>query len=178
MRRRTHAAVGAAVVLPLVLSSGPGLAAGCLWFAVAGAGLPDWLDLRSEFRTSLRLRHRGASHGVFSLALCAGIAWGLLRALQGAPVAIGDMSLAPQAGVPDVLALALALGFASHLAADACTPAGIQPLLPFFRIRVWLLPRLLRGRTGGPLDAAVQWFAITALAFGLVIAAGRWLDLV
>lgn len=174
MKGSTHTVVGAAVVLPLALAQEPVLAAGCLWLGMTGSQLPDWLDLRSEFRSQLRLRHRGASHGLLALLICCGVAWGMLYALQRSTLTMGGVDLAPSDHVRDTLSFALALGFLSHLAADACTVAGIRPLLPFHALRVWLLPRALRGRTGGPLDTATRWAAITVLAFGVVIVAARW----
>lgn len=175
MKGSTHVVLGAAAVLPLALAQEPVLAAGCLWLGMAGGSLPDWLDLRSDFRSQLRLRHRGASHGFLSLAICVGIAWGMMYALQQSSQTIGGFELAPPDRVRDALSLALALGFLSHLAADACTVSGIRPFLPFWPRRVWLLPRAVRGRTGGPLDTAVSWLAVTVLAFGVVVAAARLL---
>ena len=158
-------------MVPLALAQEPALAAGCLWFGMAGAGLPDWLDLRSDFRSTLR--HRGVSHGILALAACAGVTWFVLRLFQANPITLGDVDLSPSAQTLAVLTVALALGFLSHLAADACTIAGIRPLLPFSHWRIWLLPRPLRGRTGGALDTIARWLAVTVLAFGLVLAAAR-----
>ncbi len=174
MKGSTHTLLGAAVVLPLAITQEPLLAAGCLWLGMAGGRLPDWLDLRSDFRSQLRLRHRGASHGLLSLLICVGVTWGMLYALQQSTMTIGAVDLAPSDHVRDTLARALTLGFLSHLAADACTVSGIRPFLPFLSRRVWLLPRALRGRTGGPLDSATRWVAVTVLAFGVVIVAARW----
>jgi hypothetical protein len=47
----------------------------------------------------------------------------------------------------------LAFGGISHLLSDACTYAGISPFLPFATARMWLLPRILRSRSDGYLDA-------------------------
>jgi membrane-bound metal-dependent hydrolase YbcI (DUF457 family) len=171
MKRTTHTLLGAAVVVPLALAQEPALAAGCLWLGMAGAGLPDWLDLRSDFRATLR--HRGVSHSLLALAACVGVTWFMLRLFQANPIAMGEVDLSLSRHAVRVLTIALGLGFLSHLAADACTVAGIRPLLPFTQWRVWLLPRPLRGRTGGPLDTGTRWLAVTVLAFGLVLAASR-----
>jgi membrane-bound metal-dependent hydrolase YbcI (DUF457 family) len=72
---------------------------------------------------------------------------------------------------------ALALGFLSHLASDACTYAGIRPLLPFSRVKVWLLPGFLRSRTDGYLDTLARVAAIVAIAFGVVVYAARLIQL-
>ena len=50
--------------------------------------------------------------------------------------------------------LALGLGYASHLAADACTRTGI-PLFYPNRRRLFLLPPLLRFVTGSPAEEAL-----------------------
>jgi len=56
--------------------------------------------------------------------------------------------------------LALSLGYASHLATDACTKSGI-PLLYPRRTRYHLLPRPLRLTTGSMAEEAV--FALLAV---------------
>jgi hypothetical protein len=58
------------------------------------------------------------------------------------------------------LSAALWLGYASHLAADACTKAGI-PNIDGGKGRLHLLPRPLRVTTGAPIEQAV--FAVAAL---------------
>lgn len=151
--------MGAAAGLLVAASSSLPVAAGALWLGAVGGGFPDWLDLRSELRGSLRLRHRGASHGL------------PLAALLTAIVAIALGSLATgQIGVPGWMELgertariwtaAFAAGLLTHLAGDACTHAGIRPLLPFSRWRVWLLPRPLRGRSDGWLNGVALVFSL------------------
>jgi len=177
VKRSTHLAVGAAVVAPLALSQEPVLAVATVWFGLAGAVLPDWIDFRSDFRQPLRLKHRGVSHSLAALAVCTAAAWFLTTVVERQLDTIGMAPSAMPANAAGVLATALALGFGSHLLADACTPSGIGPLLPFSSRRWWLLPSQLRGRTGGVLDAVTRSVAVTVAAFALVIAAGRWLDL-
>jgi membrane-bound metal-dependent hydrolase YbcI (DUF457 family) len=177
MKRSTHLAVGLAVVTPLAMSQEPATAAACIWFSLAGAAMPDWLDFRSDLRQPLRLRHRGVSHSLVALAICTAIAWLVLTAVTRNPLTLGDVTLSNSGQVPRVIAVAFALGFVSHLAADACTPAGIAPFLPFSSRRCWLLPRRLRGKTGGRLDAFTRWVAWTVVGFSLVVAAGRWFAL-
>lgn len=174
MRGVTHTLLGAAVALPIAVSRDPAVAAGCLWLGMAGGGLPDWIDLRSDFRTSLRLRHRGTSHSFATLALSAGLLYAVLAVLQRAEFAVGDVTIAP--GDPAIRAwtLALALGILSHLLSDACTISGISPFLPFWKVRMWLLPKMLRSRSDGYLDTAMRALAITVLAFGVVAVAARW----
>lgn len=63
--------------------------------------------------------------------------------------------LPPLAGIGSLFVpLALSLGYASHLAADACTKSGI-PLFYPRRKRYHLLPRALRLTTGSLAEEAV-----------------------
>jgi len=167
MKRTTHLMLGAAVAMPIAASLSPGLAVGCVWWGMVGGGFPDWFDLRSDLRQPLRLRHRGASHGVLFAAL---LATGLAVALRAAaalafPVGDPPWSLPLAAVTP--WTLAFLAGFASHVASDALTHAGVRPFLPLSGRRVWLLPRMLRGRSTGPLDRVVRLLAASALIVGL-----------
>ncbi len=171
----THTLLGAAVALPIAVSRDPAVAAGCLWLGMVGGGLPDWLDLRSDFRTQLRLKHRGTSHSLVVLAGCSAMLYLALVTLRRGDVAIGDWAFSPTDAAIVALTASLAAGVASHLASDACTYGGIRPFLPFSKRMVWLLPRFLRSRYDGYLDILFRLLAITALAFGAVFAAGRWI---
>jgi membrane-bound metal-dependent hydrolase YbcI (DUF457 family) len=84
----------------------------------------------------LRIRHRGITHSALACAL---VTW--------AAVAIGVSGLA--------------IGYVSHVVADACTPAGVRALAPFSRRAVHLLPKRARIRTG----------SVRELLFGLAFAA-------
>jgi inner membrane protein len=89
---------------------------------------------------ALRLRHRGITH---SLAACAAVTWlALATGLAG-----------------------LAIGYASHVAADACTPAGVRAFAPLSRKAVHLLPKPARIPTGSLREL------VFALAFAAVCAA-------
>lgn len=166
MKRATHLLLGAAVAMPIALPLSPGLALGTIWWGMVGGGFPDWFDLRSEFRRALRLRHRGASHGLpFGVAIAGGL-FLLLTLLSQTPFApfgvdltVPGLAIRPWTG-------AFALGFLSHLLSDAWTHAGIRPLLPFSDVRVWIVPKLLRGRSSGPLDALVRFVAMLAILVG------------
>ncbi len=175
MRGVTHTLLGAAVVLPIAVSREPAVAAGCLWLGMVGGGLPDWLDLRSDFKTQFRLKHRGASHSLIVLVGCAALLYLGLISLQGSPAAFGGTAVAPKDSTVAAWVAALALGIGSHLGSDACTFAGIRPLLPFSQWKVWLLPRFLRSRSDGYLDTVVRVLALVTLAFGFVVYAGRWI---
>ena len=166
MRRTTHILLGAAATVPVAVVLPPAPALGCVWWGMIGGEVPDWLDLRSRAGRLVRLRHRGASHGL-PVATLATVA------VFVALVAASDLSLLPyrprQAGPP---ALAFGLGVLSHLAGDACTVAGIQPWLPFSRRKVHLLPRWLRSRYDGHVDllgriAALATLMAGGIAYGL-----------
>ncbi len=174
MRSVTHTLLGAAVALPIAVSRDPALAAGCLWLGMVGGGLPDWLDLRSDFRTQLRLKHRGTSHSLVVLAGCSALLYLALVTLRLGDVAFWEWRFSPTDAAIVALTASLAAGIASHLAADACTYGGIRPYLPFSKRQCWLLPRFLRSRYDGYLDIVFRLLAITALGFGAAIAAGRW----
>jgi membrane-bound metal-dependent hydrolase YbcI (DUF457 family) len=166
MKRTTHLTMGAAAGLLVAASSSLPVVAGALWLGAVGGGFPDWLDLRSELRGSLRLRHRGASHGLPLAALLTavvGIALGALAAGRiDAPrwLALGERTAI-------VWTAAFAAGLLTHLAGDACTHAGIRPLLPLSRWRLWLLPRPLRGRSDGWLNGVALVLSLGVI--GLVV---------
>jgi len=177
MRGVTHTLLGAAVALPIAVSHDPAVAVGCLWLGMVGGGLPDWLDLRSDFKTQLRLKHRGTSHSLFVLLGCSAMLCLALVTLRRGEVTLGGWNLAPVDATIVAWVAALALGIGSHLASDACTHAGIRPFLPFSRRTVWLLPRFLRSRYDGYLDKVFRWLAVSLLALGLVAFAARWIPL-
>jgi len=174
MRRVTHTLLGAAVALPIAVSHDTAVAIGCVWWGMAGGGFPDWFDLRSEFRSSLRLRHRGASHGLPFVAMaCLGLL-GLLRAIGASAFAPGGVALYPGGATILPWVACFMLGMLSHLASDSCTVSGIQPLLPFGRWRFWLVPRPLRSRSDGYLDKVLGVVAVCVLTFGLVTYISRF----
>lgn len=105
---------------------------------------------------ALVARHRGISHSLAACVLLGAVATALGLWLP-APVAAG--------------AGGLAVGYGAHVAADACTPAGVALWAPFSRRRTWLVPPRARIRTGskreGLLAAAT---AVGALALALALA--------
>jgi membrane-bound metal-dependent hydrolase YbcI (DUF457 family) len=161
MKRGTHLIMGAAIAVPVAVALPPVGAFGAIWLGMAGGALPDYLDLRSEARRSLR--HRGVSHSLVVIAATMVFVWLVLDALSRE-----SYQLIP---VPDRYVLpwtvSLGLGMLSHLLGDACTKAGIQPLLPILRWRFWLLPRFLRGRSDGSLNLFARGFSYAVLATGL-----------
>lgn len=173
MRKLTHAALGAAIVVPLALAQGPALGAGVLVLGVIGGEAPDWIDFRSGFRRPVRIRHRGASHALPMLLLLTVALYVTVRFGAGVLASItgGWIDL----GAEDVLLLSVAfgLGFFSHIASDACTYGGIQPLLPLAKVKIWLLPKALRSRSDGYLDVVAKLLAFSVLGFGLIVAVMR-----
>lgn len=120
MMRRTHTAVGLASGFSLAHLQHDPLALG-LALALAtqiAAVLPDQ-DLR------LGLKHRGVTHSLLALALMIGTAW----------------------YVDHRLALAVGVGYGSHLLLDSLTIWGIPALWP-----VQNRFRLAKLRTGGRFD--------------------------
>jgi membrane-bound metal-dependent hydrolase YbcI (DUF457 family) len=168
MKRVTHLMLGAAVAMPIAVPLSPGLALGAVWWGMVGGGFPDWFDLRSELRRPLRLRHRGASHGLpFGALLTVGL-WLVLEIVAGTPFDIGDLSinLTPSAILP--WTLTFGLGFLSHILSDAWTHAGVRPLLPFVDVRMWIVPKFLRGKSNGPLDFLARFVAMLSLLAGMI----------
>lgn len=154
--------------MPIAVPLSPGLALGAIWWGMVGGGFPDWFDLRSDLRKPLRLRHRGASHGLpFGSLLTVGL-WLTLEIIAGTDFTFGDLTfkLSPSAILP--WTLAFALGFLSHIVSDAWTYAGVRPLLPFSDIRMWIVPKFLRGKSNGPIDFLARFVAMLALLAGLV----------
>ncbi len=182
MMGRTHAIGGVASLWLLYLlflgsgittTSDPANLGALAAFAALGALLPDLdaqesslkhLTLLSSRRNGITLKpfalpatllarvlgHRGLSHSAMGLGV-AGVVIGLPLS-----IALGWQS-----------AVALLLGYASHLLLDACTKSGIPFLYPD-RNRRFALPPVLRVTTGSAAEEAV--FALLALlAFGLFI---------
>jgi membrane-bound metal-dependent hydrolase YbcI (DUF457 family) len=168
MRRVTHTLLGAAVALPIAVSHEPVIAAGCLWWGMAGGGLPDWFDLRSDLRKPLRLQHRGISHSAVFLIAAVGLVYLLLELLRTSSFSLAGADFTPPDNAVTPWLLCLAFGILSHLASDACTHGGIRPLLPFSRIKIWLLPRFLRSRFDGYLDVVFRLGAVCSIGVGLM----------
>ncbi|MCC6790738.1 MAG: metal-dependent hydrolase [Thermomicrobiales bacterium] len=161
MKRGTHLIMGAAIAVPVAVLLPPVGAIGAVWLGRTGGALPDYLDLRSDARRALR--HRGVSHSLLVVAMTAWFVWLVLDALSReslAVIPVPDRYVQPWAA-------ALALGMVSHLLGDACTRAGIQPLLPLLRWRFWLLPRFLRGRSDGSLNLFARGGSSAILGVGI-----------
>ena len=181
MRNVTHELIGVSVALGAAKAAELGpiettVAAGA---AVVGAWLPDADQLGSRIHRRSRLErrnlavgaggallrlplfafgalasHRAITHSVLASMVVAGGA-GLLLALLGLPLAA-------------ILAGGLGVGYAGHVLADACTPAGVRLWWPLSRRRVWLLPAGWRIATGSVrellLDACVLALLVVLVA--------------
>ncbi len=147
--------------MPIAASSSPLVAAGAVWWGMAGGGYPDWFDLRSDF--SPRLKHRGISHslllgGIFTFALW----WVLgLVADQFAGIDLSHDAI-------DTWAFAFGAGFLSHILADACTRGGVRLFLPFSSRTWWILPAWLRGTSAGTPDSIARALALVVIVASLL----------
>lgn len=168
MRRITHTLLGAAVALPIAVAHEPMIAAGCVWWGMVGGGLPDWFDLRSDLRKPLRLRHRGISHSLVFLIGAVSFVYLLLELPQASGFSLAGLDVTPPEEAITPWGLSAALGIMSHLMSDACTVGGIRPLLPFFEVRMWLVPRFLRSRYDGYLDVLFRLAAIGFIGVGTI----------
>ncbi len=168
----THLMMGAAAGSLAAASASLPVAIGAVWLGVAGGGYPDWLDLRSELKGSLRLRHRGASHGLAVAIVVISVVYLALTSLAAGAVGVPNwMQLSQHTAV--IWTTAFGLGLATHLIGDACTHAGIRPLLPFSRWRMWVLPRMLRGRSDGWLNTIALGVSFAVLGYVVIFAVAR-----
>jgi membrane-bound metal-dependent hydrolase YbcI (DUF457 family) len=140
---------------------------------VIGGEAPDWIDFHSGLRRPVRIRHRGASHALPLLLVLAAIFAVALTAGSSLLATATGLSVEISTDVVAVLTLAFSLGYLSHLASDACTYGGIQPLLPFGKVKIWLLPRAIRSRSDGYLDVLAKLAGFSVLGFALVLVAMR-----
>ena len=154
--------MGAAAAAPLAALMPPVGAVGCLWMGVTGGAFPDYVDLRSGMKR--HLKHRGFSHSYLMLALSTALVYVVLRALNQQD--ISDTLRVPLDYVRAWTA-AFAFGVISHLLGDACTRGGIQPALPFSQRRVWVLPRIFRGKSVGWQNSIAQIAAVLVLGLSL-----------
>lgn len=163
MRRSTHLLLGVAAAAPIAAVAPPAGAVGCLCLGMIGGAFPDYLDLRSG--AARHLKHRGVSHGGLVLGLSTVAVFVVLDAVARA----GTEAMPIPAAYARLWAACFGLGALSHLAGDACTRGGIQPLLPLSKRRFWLLPKPLRGRSDGWLNGVARLAAMVLLGCCLAV---------
>jgi membrane-bound metal-dependent hydrolase YbcI (DUF457 family) len=182
VRNATHELIGVSLAVAAAKASESGpvetVAVGVgAWF---GSWLPDVDQLGSRIHRRSRLER--------SSALCrvVGVTMRLPMLALGAVVShratthsalpclaafgLCALLLVPL-GSPVVVALAggLGIGYAAHVFADACTPAGVQLWWPLTRRRVWLVPPAWRIRTGSVREFLLA--GLVAVATGVLVVA-------
>jgi len=162
MKRVTHITTGAAVALPVAIGLSPAAAAGTIFMGMAGAVMLDYADLRSDIRRVLR--HRGISHSI----LFGGAAIALVYFILMALTRVADPRFQLHADLVTPLLLAFGFGIGSHLLLDAATPSGIRPFLPFWNVRLRILPPGMRVTTGGHIDGLVHTITSLIVTLGLL----------
>jgi membrane-bound metal-dependent hydrolase YbcI (DUF457 family) len=163
MRKSTHLLMGVATAAPLAALMPPVGAVGCLWMGLTGGAFPDYVDLRSGVKR--HFRHRGVSHSYLVLAASTAFVYLILRALNQEATQL----LHVPADYVRAWSASFALGFVSHLLGDACTRGGIQPALPFSQRKVWVLPKLFRGKSVGWQNKLAQLAAIVVLGVAVAM---------
>lgn len=127
MQRTTHTVIGTAA--GYIIAGPVGAALGAMV-----ASLPD------DIEKPLGLEHRKASHSLWAVLLVGGIGWWLCKWI----------------GVDVIYSHAVTASYAAHILADCLTISGVWWWWPVKqRWRLWLLPRPMRIRTGGPRDSLV-----------------------
>lgn len=111
--------------------------------------------VRLPLRVLVLLPHRGITHSLFACVLTAVVA--------GAVVSLVAPELAPAA------AAGAGIGYAAHIAGDACTPGGVALWAPLSRRRRWLLPAPARIPTGSLREFAAA-ILLAALSLAAIVA--------
>ena len=182
MRNATHELVGVslAVAAGQALDAGPIESVGLAAAALCGSRLPDIDQLGARIHRRTRLERRSllvsAPAAAIRLPLVAFAAVVSHRSLtHSVPACVAAAALtalvASRAGTGAALVLGggVAIGYAAHVIADACTPSGVTLWAPFSRRRVWLLPPRARIPTGSWREAALAVMAAAALAVVLLV---------
>ena len=155
--------MGVAATAPLAALMPPAGAVGCLWLGLTGGAFPDYLDLRSGMKR--HMKHRGVSHSYLVLAISCGFLYLILDALNRETT---GMLHVPTDYVRAWTA-AFGLGIISHLLGDACTRGGIQPALPFSQRKIWVLPKVFRGKSVGWQNGVAQIVAVVVIGISLAM---------
>jgi membrane-bound metal-dependent hydrolase YbcI (DUF457 family) len=182
VRNATHELVGVslAVAAGQALDAGPPESVGLAAAALCGSRLPDIDQLGARIHRRTRLERRsllvGAPAAAIRLPLVAFAAVVSHRSLtHSVPACVAAAALTALVASPAGTGAALvfgggvAIGYAAHVIADACTPSGVTLWAPFSRRRVWLLPPRARIPTGSWREAALAVMAAAALAVVLLV---------
>ena len=182
VRNVTHELIGvsAAIGAAKVARLGPAAISAAAAAAVYGSWLPDIDQFGTRVHRRSRLERRslvaGAVGALLRLPL---VAFGALASHRAAThsalacVAVTGgvgLALTPLGlAVAPIVAGGMGLGYAAHVLADACTPAGVRLWWPLSRRRVWLLPAGRRIATGTIRELLLAT-CVLALVVGLVVA--------
>lgn len=153
MRNATHELVGVSLALAAAraVEADPLETVGLAAASLCGSRLPDIDQLGARVHRRSRLERRsllvGATGAALRLPLLALAALVPHRGLTHSSLACAAAAafaalIASPAGASAALAVGagVAIGYAAHLAADACTPGGVRLWAPLSGQRVWLLP--------------------------------------
>ena len=113
---------------------------------------------RLPLRLLIVLPHRGITHSLFACALAAVLS-GFLASLAAPAVAV-------------FAGAGMAIGYLTHIAADACTPSGVAVWAPLSRRRHHLLPRPARIPTGSLREYGFVALLTTLLLTATLVLAG------
>lgn len=182
MRNTTHELIGVslAVAAAKASDSGPVETVAVAAAACCGSWLPDVDQLGSRVHRRSRLErgnalvrllgamlrlpmlavavlasHRAMTHSALACLVAVSVS-GLLLLPLGLPVAVS-------------LAGGLGLGYAAHVFADACTPAGVRLWWPLTRRHVWLVPPACRIPTGSVREFLLATSVAVATAVLVVV---------
>jgi membrane-bound metal-dependent hydrolase YbcI (DUF457 family) len=181
MRTGTHELVGVSLALAAakLVEADPletvGLAAASLF----GSRLPDLDQLGARVHRRSRLERRsllvGATGAAMRLPLlaCAVLVphRGVTHSAVACIAAAGFAALVASAAAAVaalVVGAGVGIGYAEHLAADACTPGGVRLWAPLSGRRVWLLPPRARIPTGSVRETGLAAAVVAALAVVLL----------
>jgi membrane-bound metal-dependent hydrolase YbcI (DUF457 family) len=181
VRNATHELVGVSLALAAatVVEADPLETVGLAAASVCGSRLPDMDQLGARVHRRSRLERRsllvGATGAALRLSLLAFAALvphrGVTHSAVACPAAAGFAALvAAPAGAAAALVVGagVGIGYAAHLAADACTPGGVRLWAPLSGRRVWLLPVRARIPTGSLGEAGLAAAVVAALAVVLL----------
>jgi membrane-bound metal-dependent hydrolase YbcI (DUF457 family) len=182
VRNATHELIGVSLALAAghLVEAQPLQTAGLALAAVCGSRLPDIDQLGARVHRRTRLERRsllvGAASAALRLPLVAFAAIVSHRTLThsalacaAAPLFAALVASAAGPGAALLVGAGVGLGYAAHVAADACTPAGVRLWAPLSRKRVWALPPRARIPTGSLREAAASGAAaLAALAVVLL----------